>query len=470
MSFIASTIKKTKRHLKDVHLGLFIVSIIFGISSWVVFSGIWVESSLLIKKLPEGWQIPSIIGAVSQFAQIGPILYFLMKCKCLSCIKQKWAKDAKKFSVPDRYIIYALFFVGLLSSFFLAFTWDKTLFLFGKERSVYFFVCIFFLALLDCTCTIVFLTYIGKFKGNYITGLYIGEGISSLLPSVFALMQGIGEDWQSECTNSTLIENHHVELSVNEPRFSVFVYFLLLFLTIVVSFMAFLSLEFLSCLRKEKLNSKLEKKSKELKMIKAYKDMDYADDGILYSLVGNNQVLKEKKNLDKGLLLLGITIVSFVMYGFIPGLSSYSALPYGNNIMHLCSTLYLIVQPISSLIATFYELKSTRSIFITLITALVFSSYIFISSLMGPCPLLVNHFLGGYIMVTAWISTSTLLMFLRCCITNSLKRNHGEKSLVWCGLLTQFGQFLGSILISLLITVFKIFKETSCDNMHLCKT
>ncbi len=142
-------------------------------------------------KLPEGWKVPSLIGAVSQLAQLGPIMLFLVKCKCLSCFQGNLASRIRKHQVSDRVVIYGLFLIGLIAGANLALFWDTTTVINGQLRSVAFFVCVFCLAILDCTCTIVFLTYVGMFRGNYTTGLYIGEGVSSMLPSVFALLQGL---------------------------------------------------------------------------------------------------------------------------------------------------------------------------------------------------------------------------------------------------------------------------------------
>ena len=59
-------------------------------------------------------------------------------------------------------------------------------------------------------------------------------------------------------------------------------------------------------------------------------------------------------------------------------------------------------------------------------------------------------------------------MYLRCCITTILKKTYGEKCLVACGLLTQIGQFFGSILIYLLVDIFKVFKEAEHCNGSSC--
>ena len=322
----------------------------------MVFSGIWVEAPLLINKLPEGWKIPSMILAVSQLAQVGPVLLFFLKCKCVSCFKkQKFAKTLRRFEVSDRFIIYFLFLIGLLAGCMIAVYWNQTAFIFGEERSIAFFCCVFCLAILDCTCTIVFLTYIGKFKGNYITGLYIGEGISSLLPSVFALLQGMGDDSTDtkNCPINTMNANTTTSIpshSLNQPRFSVSAYFWLLFSTLVVSFLAFLILEFWPGFKKEKINYNSELKNKKndyalYKEDKEFEDYTLVNEGLLNRIEilsnGPKIIPKEEKSsdLDKFVLLGGISLVSFTLYGFLPGLSSYSALPYGPDIMHLCSTL-----------------------------------------------------------------------------------------------------------------------------------
>ena len=265
-----------------------------------------------------------------------------------------------------------LFFIGLISGVVMALFWDKTYTIFGKERSVVFLSCVFCLAILDCTCTIAFLTYIGSFKGNYVTALYIGEGISSLLPSLFALAQGTGDDQGDSSCYSTLSSNYSLNATANraeslaQPRFSVSVYFWLLFGILVVSFCAFLVLDFWPSFQKEKKNYKKQTKNK---IVKDKKDVmiilnrevsenllhekrnneDDDDDDEFYlepttnesnlQKRGSKVSMKRRQSFDKFFLLVLITLVSFFIYGFLPGLSSYSAMPYGSNIMHFCSTL-----------------------------------------------------------------------------------------------------------------------------------
>jgi riboflavin transporter 2 len=289
-----------------------------------------------------------MITAVSQLAQFGPILLFLVKCKCVSCFKQGFAHKLQKYEISDRFIIYVLFFVGLSSGAILAMYWNETMTLFGEQRSAVFFACVFCLAILDCTCTIVFLTYIGSFKGNYITALYIGEGISSLLPSILSLIQGVGEyeETTTSCQNSTLNLTAKV---LREPRFGVTVYFWLLFIILAVSFLAFLALEFWPGFNKEMLNNDHDMRNRQIYRKQRNKNYEFnykkEGDNFLndhfpdHQMNINRRVSFKKHSLDECLLLVSITLVSFVIYGVLPGLSSYSGLPYSPDIMHLCSTL-----------------------------------------------------------------------------------------------------------------------------------
>jgi hypothetical protein len=72
-------------------------------------------------------------------------------------------------------------------------------------------------------------------------------------------------------------------------------------------------------------------------------------------------------------------------------------------------------------------------------------------------------------MVITWIISFALLMYLRCCITTALKKKHGEKSLIWCGLLTQLGQFIGSILVYILVDYSNLFKQPDPCKPPKCK-
>jgi riboflavin transporter 2 len=233
----------------------------------------------------------------------------------------------------------------------------------------------------------VFLTYIGKFKQNYVTALYIGEGISSLLPGVLAIAQGIGED--NTCSinlNASNISSTNNTIDNTQPNFSVSAYFWILFLILGISLGAFILLDRLSKFKKQRI-----KRNDEAQVEEPLKGKNVTD-GKIYAV-------KLEIKRGKYYLYVSITIVSFLLYGFIPGLSSYSALPYSSKTMHLSISLALIVQPLSSVVATFIQLKSIRSIFIILLLGALISSYIIAMSFLSPCPILKDSVIGDVLMV-----------------------------------------------------------------------
>ncbi len=56
-----------------------VLAALFGISSWVEINGLWVETPLLVERLPEKWNLSSYIVVITQLANIGPIAYSILK-------------------------------------------------------------------------------------------------------------------------------------------------------------------------------------------------------------------------------------------------------------------------------------------------------------------------------------------------------------------------------------------------------
>ena len=55
------------------------LAIFFGISSWIEINGLWVETPILVQRLPEAWKLASYIVVITQLANIGPITYSIFK-------------------------------------------------------------------------------------------------------------------------------------------------------------------------------------------------------------------------------------------------------------------------------------------------------------------------------------------------------------------------------------------------------
>ncbi|XP_058528259.1 solute carrier family 52, riboflavin transporter, member 3-like [Ochotona princeps] len=152
---------------------------IFGMGSWVAINGLWMELPLLVTELPESWNLPSYLTVVIQLANIGPLLVSLLHCFLPRCLSE----------VPVIFTVLGVW-VGTLACLLIAFLWNMTSWLQGGQYSVAFVILTFFLTLVDCTSSVTFLPFMSLLPSYYLTTFFMGEGLSSLLPSLIALAQG----------------------------------------------------------------------------------------------------------------------------------------------------------------------------------------------------------------------------------------------------------------------------------------
>ena len=169
-----------------------ILAILFGISSWISINGLWVELPLLVERLPEKWTLASYLSIIVQLANIGPITIGLWRL-------------ATNGKIPVFWTILALLGIGTLSSILLVPFWYKTSQIGDSEYSIALFLLVFCLSLVDCTSSVLFLPFMGVFKDIYLNSYLIGEGMSGFVPSIAALIQGVGGN--PYCENVTISTN-----------------------------------------------------------------------------------------------------------------------------------------------------------------------------------------------------------------------------------------------------------------------
>ncbi|XP_067018692.1 solute carrier family 52, riboflavin transporter, member 3-A-like isoform X2 [Acropora muricata] len=168
--------------------------VLFGLGSWIAVNGLWVELPILVKTAPEGWKLPSYLAVIFQLANIGPVIYSI-------------SNHFFPRRVHEKSAIPVIVSIGAVSCALLGFYWDKTSIIDGNQHSTVLFILSFFLALVDCTSSVVFLTFMSIFPSTYITALFVGETCSGLLPALVALGQGINsgsKNHQSNVTNNSL--------------------------------------------------------------------------------------------------------------------------------------------------------------------------------------------------------------------------------------------------------------------------
>ncbi|OXA39644.1 Riboflavin transporter 2 [Folsomia candida] len=195
-----------------------ILAVFFGIGTWLTIN---VAPARLGPA--EGWNIGSYLSVMVQLANVGP----------LSCI---FLNSMAPNIVTEKRAIYVVMLIGLVTTVLLANLWEETTPVGGVERSTALLALVTCLALVDCSSRVLYLPFMSQFQEMYLTSYFLGEGLSGLVPSAVALIQGVGRD--SACQNRT-DGQPGLEPAQTQPRFSVDVFFYILFVLVLGSLVAF---------------------------------------------------------------------------------------------------------------------------------------------------------------------------------------------------------------------------------------
>ncbi|XP_018901782.1 solute carrier family 52, riboflavin transporter, member 3-A isoform X1 [Bemisia tabaci] len=413
-----------------------ILAALFGLGSWMSVNGMYNELPILVQAAPEGWSLPSYLSIIIQMANIGPLLYYFSKRNCPGFVK-------------DSYVIAVILFLGALAMFHMAFNYDQTSSVFGAPHSTSLMAGTFFIALVGCTSSVLFFPFIGRFPETYLVSLLVGEGLSGFIPSGIALIQGIGD--KPECKNVTQPDGSvAVFPELHPPRFSTQTYFLVIFSLMVVSLISFLMLNNLPICVKERKKRLVIDRLRDSPNPNTNRLSDDEFEG------GKKAVILTPYSYGAMLLLQGV--ISFLANGSLPSLQSYSCLPYGYEVYHLCVTLVHIANPIACFMAYFVPHKSIRAISSLSAVLAVFVSYVITLAVLSPTPPLADEFVGKALVVFCWIVCSGLIAYTKLSIA-ALFNDAGNKGLFWYGVSTQLGAALGAASMFVLINILNLFKS-----------
>ncbi|XP_058829365.1 riboflavin transporter 2 [Topomyia yanbarensis] len=416
-----------------------LLAILFGISAWIGVNSSFVQLPLLVTNAPEGWNLPSYMVIVTQIGNVGPLLYTGL---------QKW-KGSK-----DSYIIYVLLVIGCVGAICMAFLYETTAYVFGAERSVAMLVCVFALALVGCTSSVLFMPYMGRFRDIYLITYLIGEGLSGFVPSIVALIQGVGGNAECLPNNSTDPSTPEFISYTPPPRFGSMEYFIFVFVIFVISTVAFTVLDKHKRCRKEYAAV----------VINNGNDYTYESDQrkVSSSSMGKSKgELEETKvlsNRNYTYLMVLLGVLCTFGNGIFPSVQSYSCLPYGNVAYHLTVTLSTMANPVACFMALFLPHTSIRAISSISLVAAVFAVYALATVFMSPIPPLVGLVSGEALVIITWTILIGLVSYVRLSIT-TVFRYQGGRSLVWVGAVTQIGSLVGSILSFTLVNFTDLFQQ-----------
>jgi riboflavin transporter 2 len=247
------------------------------------------------------------------------------------------------------------------------------------------------------------------------------------------------------------------------PNYSVSVYYIFMFILLLISITAFSMLHF----------SKTAIKSRRIDSTESKKNKILPEDMIASKHIyeTKNETANDKNSLKEQIILnVMLFFVSFVCYGILPGLQSYSTLPYGNyvftlsvNLSYICITLVILLSMSS------FNVSVTR-ISIEFAVSIILAAYIIVIAATSPCPILLQSWIGPTLIITSWIIAQCLFMRIRCLIATRLER-FGQRSLLILGMVTIVGHVIGGIIIYICVDTYRLFKDkpTCVDDFSYCQ-
>ncbi len=418
-----------KSWLSDICLPVYILILIFNLASWIDLSTMWVELPLMVNRLPEGWRLPSYFIVIIQGSKLALITWAILK---------HFLKDKLK----DWPAVYAIIGIGAACLFIAGFVWDKTVVIGEQEVSLPILTITAILSTVDSMSTVTFLPYMSRYRPQYITAFFVGEGVCHVMPAILSMIQGVGES--PECRNQTVYFynestglNHtyyQVEAVFPDPKFSVRAFFIFMSCVMLSSGVAFTLLHFHPYFKKEQVH--LGSPSDDPPQEKPTTDSDLKVDAILLQERNSNKEnnfaedIKEpdgsatdgmlnkhadpkteeqkdklsKKKMTKTDFVYCVVMLLFsfgLMYGLMPGIQPYSFLPYGNRAYHLAVRLGLAMNPIVSFLALFVSTRSKVVLNILYAFGTCMLAYQVVLASLSPFPPLKGTVIGETIVVSS---------------------------------------------------------------------
>ncbi|XP_068930075.1 solute carrier family 52, riboflavin transporter, member 3-like [Petaurus breviceps papuanus] len=447
---------------------------IFGSGSWIAINGLWVELPQLVSKLPEGWNLPSYLVIIIQLANVGPLFITL-----LHRFRPGYLSE-----VP---VIYVVLSLGTVACVLFSFLWEKTSVVAGVPHSTAFMILTFILALVDCTSSVTFLPFMARLPPKYVNTLFIGEGLSGLLPALVALIQGSGAKTCAPVTSGSMTtappkitnvsfipgvlnmttspsliartpQPENCRISAN---FSPFVYFLLLSLMMASCLVSFFGLTRLSKRWKLSTGDSLVNQVtlRSFNFQEASAGSSNRDSCSSLALPEENRAPVWSR-AQLAFIYIVVAFVNSLSNGIFPSVHTYSSLPYGSKAYHLSSVIGSITHPLICFLSMFLPEMPLFWLGVTTLVATGFGAYNMAMAVLSPCPLLQGTRWGEAIIVTSWVLCGGILTYVKV-MTGVYLRKVSQSALLWCGAAIQLGSAFGATLMFPLVNVLHLFKSSN---------
>lgn len=446
----------------------------------MAINGIWVELPLLVAQgIPEGYGLASYIIIITQIANLGPLLF---------TVANYFTPKDVKLEVPTVYIITTL---GWITCLLLVFFWDEYTVWAGELHSTAFLILCLCLAVVDCTSSVSFTPFMARFKSIYLTWYFVGEGMSSLLPGIVALIQGVGGDGicvaNYTYTNFTGNETYQCTdwMAENKPaRFGPEEFFLFLFVMMFLSFSGFLLLNVLPVVKTQHVQdapssasvattSSLSSNESHNMLVTSIKGEDISPEDVEQTVEdANTQQIKGRPFEHFVYLFIVLGVVNALSNGILPSIQSYSAGAYSLTTYLYAATLGNIANPIACFAVMLMPQESLVVVGVAAGGGMLAGAYGLWTAATSLNPPLEDHVMGNVLVVFAWICVVGFFSYTKATIGWILRQEPNKRSLlIWFGAITQIGSLTGALIMFPIVTFTPIFQapyHDPCEGQVQC--
>lgn len=357
---------------KNRNLLVDVLAVFFGISGWIGITAVFLELPLIVDKAPEGWKLPSYIVILVQAGNIANLIYIGI---------EKYSP----FKVNHGHWIYAMMISGCVAALGMAFLYQKTVEIDGRQHSIWLLSFSGIFAAIGCLSSVLSMPYMGRLKEIYLTTFMLGQGLTGFISSIASLIQGSAS--QKSCPQANSTETIASDLVYSGPAFDPKIFFLFVFVMMVLSTISFILLHNLRQCEREHATVRVTHGS-----IGSLASVD------MYEVIPTQSRLLSR--FTYGYLMLMISAISFMGYGVFPGLQSFSCRPYGVTAYHLSAALSAFANPVACIAAMFWSHVSFRNLLSQSVGITVISGYLFYTAIQSPSPPFVGTLFGTILVVS----------------------------------------------------------------------
>ena len=180
-------------HARRTSCGVYLAVCLFGMAATLSANALWIMVPVSGKQVPENHRIAQYLVGLMELGNVSAMIFLLTR-RCSS-----------RGAVNEAPAIYLGLLVSAGAMAMLALFWEeKSAFVYGQYSMVY-LAAAFGVSQVTCLAALTYLPFVARLKTTYITALFLGEALASLLPHTLAIGEGISTP--PECEDTRRIYN-----------------------------------------------------------------------------------------------------------------------------------------------------------------------------------------------------------------------------------------------------------------------